>query len=115
MVADVPRDQILIQVYAGGCGRDSLQSLQAVLVNAFPGVAILGATTEGEILGKTTSQNTIVLSLSVFEDTKVKTLYADDSKPEATQPICQGDQRSGGNCCHSVSLWCYGWPFAAQP
>ena len=83
MVADVPRDQILIQVYAGGCGRDSLQSLQAVLVNAFPGVAILGATTEGEILGKTTSQNTIVISLSVFKDTKVKTLYADDSKPEA--------------------------------
>lgn len=82
MVANVPRDQILIQVYAGGCGRDSLKSLQSVLMDAFPGVAILGATTEGEILGTTISQDTIVLSLSVFDDTKVKTLYADDSHPD---------------------------------
>ncbi len=74
-----PRDQILMQVFAGGCDRAQLEKLHALLIENFPSIAILGTTTEGEIFECDVTENQILLSFSFFDDTKVKTHFCEDT------------------------------------
>lgn len=73
-----PADQVLIQVFSGVATRNRLLQLQSELVRFFPGRAILGVTNEDEILGADVLNKGIVISVSLFSSTKVRTHAVDD-------------------------------------
>ncbi len=65
---------VLIQVFSG----EKIGKIKTVLLdlkNLFPNASCVGATTDGEIInGEVTTKNTIV-TISVFKDTQLRTLY----------------------------------------
>lgn len=73
-----PKDQILIQVFTGQTEENVLRQLQADLVQALPGVAILGVTAETGILKSAILEKETIVSLSLFSCTKVKTHFVID-------------------------------------
>ena len=66
---------ILIQVFCGE-GRDILQSVVKELTQLLPHAICLGTTTDGEIKDHEISTKKTVISVSVFEDTSIKSAYS---------------------------------------
>ena len=77
-VRSYPSDQVLIQVFAG-CGDDSVVlELVNQLQTLMPGCAIIGTSTDGEILENIITDQKIIISFSLFDSTKVVTLHIED-------------------------------------
>lgn len=73
-VHQYPSSQVLIQVFSGIVDFAILENLRTQLVRLFPRTAIIGVTTEGEILGGTTLDNSIIINFSLFTDTQVQSI-----------------------------------------
>jgi len=69
----VNSDKILVQVFTGICDINYISELITDIKDLIPDVRIIGSTTDGEILETNVSQNKTVLSISVFNNTKIIT------------------------------------------
>jgi len=70
--------QILIQVFTGICEENYINDLLKNLLTLLPDAKIIGSTTDGEILDANVSSSKTVLSISVFEETKIFTYFTDE-------------------------------------
>lgn len=59
--------EILIQVFSSTIDEQVLTRVLSDILNLLPDAKVIGATTDGEILGKDVSTDRIVLSISEFE------------------------------------------------
>lgn len=76
---DIARHKnLLLQVFTGVCEVLFITKLISTLKKEIPHIKIIGATTDGEIIGSTILESSTVLSFSTFEDTKITTHYSDD-------------------------------------
>jgi len=75
--------QILIQIFTGICDVDYINKLIYDIKSLLPDAKIIGSTTDGEILDANVSENKTVVSISVFEETKLIT-YSTDIKDTST-------------------------------
>ncbi len=66
---------ILVQIFSGNTDRVYIENIIKSLKNFLPHVKIIGTTTDGEICNDTLSTNKVVLSFSLFENTKIITSY----------------------------------------
>jgi len=62
---------ILIQVFCGISNMDTVNHLRSLLCILFPGSAVIGASSAGEILGVNVVENSIIISFTAFEKTRV--------------------------------------------
>jgi len=69
-----PADQMLIQVFSGVTDKATIQNLLNDCKDLFPGISVIGSTTTGEIIDSESKENSIVVSISLFEKTKVHSL-----------------------------------------
>lgn len=69
-----PSDRILIQIFSGTCNKAVIDLLLEECRELYPHVSIIGVTTTGEIINAASKEHSIVLSVSFFETTKVKSL-----------------------------------------
>ena len=67
-----PAKQTLIQVFSGWVKQVEIEKLLDDLKEVFPQVPIIGTTTAGEILDGTITEETVVVNISFFESTTVK-------------------------------------------
>ena len=82
-----PGERLLIQVFSGIIEDRAISALITALGRRFPGAALIGTTTAGEILGAQSQDNTIVISFSAFEHATVRAALAsqnDDQTAAAT-------------------------------
>lgn len=72
---------ILVQIFSGVFGQDKQLHKAIELLQTLPNVTIIGTSTAGEIIGYTMKDETIVISVSVFHATKLKSIscVSDDS------------------------------------
>jgi len=68
-----PTEQILIQVFSGIIEKVRIETLLKELKEAFPHTPIIGTTTAGEILNGAVHDNTVIISISIFQCTTVRT------------------------------------------
>ena len=68
-----PVEKTLIQVFSGQIEKTEIEYLLKELKDLFPRVSIIGTTTAGEILDGKVTDNSIVINISFFEFTTVKT------------------------------------------
>ncbi|RLA19999.1 MAG: hypothetical protein DRQ62_11155, partial [Gammaproteobacteria bacterium] len=73
-ILDHPTEQILIQVFSGIIEKVVIEALLKELKETFPHTPIIGTTTAGEILNSTLLEKTIVISISTFQCTTVRTI-----------------------------------------
>ncbi len=66
-------ENILVQVFSGICDADYLQGVRRSVLQALPQAKLIGATTASEIIDGKIINKSCVLSISVFEKTKVRT------------------------------------------
>nr|WP_319492069.1 diguanylate cyclase [uncultured Desulfobacter sp.] len=64
-------ENILIQVFCGISDMDMVSHLRSLLCQLFPGCAIIGASSAGEVLGANILEQSIVISFTAFEKTRV--------------------------------------------
>ncbi len=64
-----PAERMLLQVFCGIQDRDALERLRRELVCCFPGTAIIGTTTAGEVMGARVEEQTVVVNLCRFDRT----------------------------------------------
>ncbi len=74
----VPKNHVLIQIFSGVAQRQINQLLESEIKALFPDIALIGSSTEGEILGAQISDDQIIISVSLFEHVTVKTLHFSD-------------------------------------
>jgi len=86
-----PADQVLIQVFSGVATRNRLQQLQSELVRVFPGRAILGVTSEDGILDASVLSKRIVISVSLFSGTRVRTHAVADIRDDSREGKLLGE------------------------
>ncbi len=72
-VRSYPENQILIQVYSGVQDQDKIKELHQQLTEHFPGVAIIGTSTAGEIMDARSLDEQILINISLFDDSIVRT------------------------------------------
>lgn len=72
---NIPSDycSLLIQVFWGKESRQEIPTLQQQLTTTFPNAEIIGTTTAGEIYQGTLQENTVIISLTIFDKTAIKT------------------------------------------
>lgn len=68
-----PPEGTLIQVFYGALDMRDVELFRSRLVATFPGIAILGASAAGEIVDRHVVEHSIVISVSLFEHTRVRT------------------------------------------
>ena len=68
---------ILVQIFCGQ-GKEILKYTSDVILSHLPHAIVLGSTTDGEIFGASITTLRTIISISVFEDTFIKTAYAND-------------------------------------
>lgn len=96
-VLEHPRERVLVQVFSGvldeGRIRDLIDGLNALM----PGVAILGTTTGGEIAQGRALENSILLNITWYEHSTVRTALArqNDDLPLAGRQLAQGLRQPG--------------------
>ena len=73
--------KMLIQVFFGKNDKDVLQEALDSISDIFPNASIISTTTAGEIIAGGLSENSIVVSISVFEKTDVKVLSFENDTP----------------------------------
>ena len=77
--------QALFQVFCGIIEPDYICRLQHELRSVFPGVPVCGVTSAAEIIGDKAASDEVVINLTIFQKTYVKTsLVAHDPDPEKT-------------------------------
>ena len=67
-------NNILIQVFTGNPGKRYILLLQEILKELLPQAIIIGATTDGEIIGQKVLTKNTVISISVFQNTSIKSI-----------------------------------------
>jgi len=67
-------NNVLIQVFTGNPGKKYIILLQELLNEMLPKAIIIGATTDGEIIGNKVLIKSTVLSITVFQTTKIKSI-----------------------------------------
>ncbi|MEM9906679.1 MAG: diguanylate cyclase [Cyanobacteria bacterium P01_D01_bin.44] len=72
-----PSEKTLIQVFSGQIKKAQIERLLHELKDAFQEAAIIGTTTAGEILDGQVEENTVVVNLSFFDSTTVRTTLVD--------------------------------------
>lgn len=60
---------VLVQIFTGICEREYIEELRTAILALLPHAILLGATTDGEIIGNDIRGQSTVLSFSVFEKT----------------------------------------------
>ena len=90
-------DQVLIQVFCGDTREENVLAIQQELIQAFPGIPILGATTSGEIISSKITEKQTVISFMLLNDTKVHTSYVDDNKGSSSERIARCVQSQNPN------------------
>lgn len=72
---NIPSDycSLLIQVFWGKESRQEIPTLQQQLTATFPNAEIIGTTTAGGIYQGTIQENTVIISLTIFDKTAIKT------------------------------------------
>ena len=68
-----PSEKTLIQVFSGYVQKTQIKRLLQELKDVFQETAIIGTTTAGEILDSRVSENTVVVNISFFDSTIVRT------------------------------------------
>ena len=69
---------ILIQIFSGICDKDVLNKLVLELKEIFPKAHIIGSTTDGEIIDGEITTKKIIVSISSFEKSEIKTAYVEN-------------------------------------
>jgi diguanylate cyclase (GGDEF)-like protein len=70
-ISNIPKNQIMIQVFSGIIEYDSLQSILNELKSIFNDIPIIGTTTSGEILDGKIIEKKVVICITTFEKTTV--------------------------------------------
>lgn len=73
---------ILIQVFTGVIELEVIESVIREILSILPGAEIIGTTTAGEILRKRIFVNKIVISITIFEKTKIKSKLLNSDNDE---------------------------------
>ncbi|WP_345993887.1 EAL domain-containing protein [Sulfurimonas sp. HSL-1716] len=71
-------ENLLIQIFTAKNDEKSIAALLDEIVSLLPSASVIGATTDGEICNGTVSTEKTVVSLSVFEKTKLKTALVEN-------------------------------------
>ena len=84
-----PADRMLIQVFSGILEEDRIKELLDQLKSRFPGAPILGTTTAGEILDGKSLDNSTVLGITCFENSRVRSslVAQNDDLPAAGRAL----------------------------
>ena len=69
---------VLIQIFSGICDKNILTNLILQLKEIFPKANIIGSTTDGEIIDCEITTKEIIVSISSFEKTEIKTAYVEN-------------------------------------
>ncbi|MBN2782971.1 MAG: PAS domain S-box protein, partial [Campylobacterales bacterium] len=74
-------EDILIQLFTSILDKEYLKKIIKDILELFPNATLIGSTTDGEIIDGTMLDDSVVLGISVFEKTKIKSTYfiTDDS------------------------------------
>jgi diguanylate cyclase (GGDEF)-like protein len=84
------QDNILIQVFSGIINETFLKDVVGNIAKCIPQAVIIGSTTDGEINNKDSSTHTVILSISIFENTKlIPFFYRDDISYRIGEKIAQ--------------------------
>lgn len=82
--------KMLIQVFFGKADKEVLQEALNSISNIFPNASIISTTTAGEIIAGGLSENSIVVSISIFEKTDVKVAsFGNDTPKNIAKSIFQ--------------------------
>ena len=82
------KEEHFIQVFIGDNNPQRLEEISQVLQNVLPSCIILSTSTAGEIVEGGMTDNTIVISISTFENTKVRVeLFEGSSEEEIAQEV----------------------------
>lgn len=74
-----PAENILIQVFCGISDIKEVESLRSIVGTFFPGSAVIGASSGGEIINGEVAENSIIISVSSFEHTRVKSVLIEQN------------------------------------
>ncbi|SFV60024.1 sensory box histidine kinase/response regulator [hydrothermal vent metagenome] len=89
---------VLIQVYTSITDKKKLQNILHQLKRDFPNCYIIGATTAGEIARAKMYEKEVVISLSLFKKTLLKSTYTPDITSKSalliTNKLCQEDTKA---------------------
>lgn len=69
---------ILIQIFSGNLDRSLLQNIASTLHSEVPSAVIIGATTAGEIENATMHEESIIISVTAFDHTALKSIHIND-------------------------------------
>ncbi|WP_321492334.1 diguanylate cyclase domain-containing protein [uncultured Desulfobacter sp.] len=72
-------ENILIQVFCGISDIDAVNSLRSLLCALFPGSAVIGTSSAGEILNANIVQESIVISFTAFENIRARSALVDQN------------------------------------
>lgn len=88
-IMSYPPENILIQIFTSIINDKVISELQYNLRELFPGIAVIGATTSSDIINAEIIENSIVVSISLFNHTKVHSLMIDqnDNRKEAAESV----------------------------
>ncbi len=70
-----PAGRILVQVFSGVRDLNLLEAIRSDIIDVFPGAAVIGATTNGEIINSSSIDDSVVVSVSFFETTYVRSHF----------------------------------------
>jgi len=70
----IPKKENLIQIFSGVLDEDKIKHILKLITNNYPNANIIGSTSNGEITDAKVVSNKIVISVSVFDKARVKTL-----------------------------------------
>lgn len=74
-----PANQMLVQIFTGILDTIVIEALLAELKKLLPGTPIIGLTTAGEIVDGRSLENTIVINITSFDDTTVKSFLVTEN------------------------------------
>jgi len=97
---------ILLQVFTGDRDKKFIEKILLYIKALVPHIKIIGCTTSGEILEESALDNSIVLSFSIFEKTKIETYYTklgETSAQTAQNLISQFDQNNSARVAISFA------------
>lgn len=82
-------EYVLLQIFSGVCNAEYIENLLFEVKQLLPKIYIIGATTSGEILEESISEEKVVFSFSVFQTTaiKIKSVAFQDSSTLMAQKI----------------------------
>ena len=67
-------DSCLVQFFCGVPTEEKMQEVSSVLTKKLPNAHIIGSTTDGEMMGNEVFLKSIIISVSVFQDTKINSI-----------------------------------------